>query len=51
MKAAWNVFGKSYEYRMKYNAYKEDRMRKEKEAKKNVDGQLGIEDFIGGEML
>lgn len=51
VKAAWNVFGKSYEYRMKYNAYKEDRMRKEKEAKKNVDGQLGIEDFIGGEML
>ena len=51
VQAAWNVFGKSYEYRMKYNAYKEDRMRKEKEAKKNVDGQLGIEDFIGGEML
>lgn len=51
VKAAWNVFGKSYEYRMKYNAYKEARMRKEKEAKKNVDGQLGIEDFIGGEML
>ncbi|WP_300811093.1 phosphoadenosine phosphosulfate reductase family protein [uncultured Acetatifactor sp.] len=48
VKAAWNVFGKSYEYRMKYNAYKKDRMRKEKEAKKNVDGQLGIEDFIGG---
>lgn len=25
VKAAWNIFGKSYEYRMKYNAYKESR--------------------------
>ena len=25
VKAAWNIFGKSYEYRMQYNAYKEMR--------------------------
>lgn len=25
VKAAWNIFGKSYEYRQKYNAYKEKR--------------------------
>lgn len=28
--AAWNIFGKSYEYRLKYNAYKESRMKAEK---------------------
>lgn len=26
VKAAWNIFGKSYEYREKYNRYKENRM-------------------------
>ena len=30
VKAAWNIFGKSYEYRQKYNAYKQERMAKEK---------------------
>lgn len=30
VKAAWNIFGKSYEYRQKYNAYKEERKKKEK---------------------
>lgn len=25
VKAAWNIFGKSYEYRKKYNVYKEHR--------------------------
>ncbi len=35
VKAAWNVFGKSYEYRRKYNAYKAERMR---------GGQLKIDD-------
>ena len=34
VKAAWNIFGKSYEYRMKYNEYKAKRMCKEKQAKK-----------------
>lgn len=27
VKAAWNIFGKSYEYRRKYNEYKADRMK------------------------
>lgn len=31
VKAAWNLFGKSYEYRRKYNEYKEMRMEKEKQ--------------------
>lgn len=30
VKAAWNIFGKSYEYRAKYNQYKADRMATEK---------------------
>lgn len=30
VKAAWNIFGKSYEYRRKYNAYKEERKRADK---------------------
>lgn len=29
VKAAWNIFGKSYEYRQKYNAYKKERMKSE----------------------
>lgn len=33
VKAAYNIFGKSYEYRQKYNAYKEDRKRAEKALK------------------
>lgn len=31
VKAAWNIFGKSYEYRAKYNKYKEDRRRRQNE--------------------
>ena len=30
VKAAWNIFGKSYEYRAKYNTYKAERMTAEK---------------------
>ena len=33
VKAAWNIFGKSYEYRRQYNAYKADRMAIEREKK------------------
>ena len=43
-KAAWNIFGDSYRYRQKYNEYKAERMRKEKEA-----GQMNILDFISKE--
>ena len=39
VKAAWNIFGKSYEYRKKYNEYKE--MRKARE-----NGQMSIFDFM-----
>lgn len=35
VKAAWNIFGKSYEYRKKYVAYKAKRMATEKKAAKN----------------
>lgn len=31
VKAAWNIFGKSYEYRQKYNEYKDEMKRKEKQ--------------------
>ena len=34
VKAAWNIFGKSYEYRAKYNEYKEARRQAELETKK-----------------
>lgn len=46
VKAAWNIFGKSYEYRKKYNEYKQKRMVQEKEAAANVDGQMSLKDFI-----
>ncbi len=47
VKAAWNIFGKSYEYRKKYNAYKDTRMREEKKRKANVDGQMDFFDLLG----
>lgn len=43
VKAAWNIFGKSYEYRKQYNDYKEKRRMDEKKKK---DGQLELSDFI-----
>lgn len=39
VKAAWNVFGKSYEYRQKYNEYKRKRM-EEEQLPKELDGQI-----------
>lgn len=33
VKAAWNIFGKSYEYRAKYNKYKEERRMAERKNK------------------
>lgn len=38
VKAAWNIFGKSYLYRQQYNAYKA--RRKQEEHDKKVDGQI-----------
>lgn len=45
VKAAWNIFGKSYKYREKYNVYKKNRLMAERERKKNVDGQMSFWDF------
>lgn len=45
VRAAWNIFGKSYEYRAKYNQYKHGRLMEERERKRNVDGQMSFEDF------
>lgn len=42
VKAAWNVFGKSYEYRAKYNEYKEKRRAGERNGE--INGQTRIED-------
>ena len=42
VKAAWNIFGKSYQYRMTYNAYKKARMQNEAELKTVVTGQLSL---------
>ena len=36
VKAAWNIFGKSYLYRQKYNAYKAKRMEEERDQKKET---------------
>lgn len=38
VRAAWNIFGDSYRYRAKYNAYKAERMRTDRE----VDGQVDL---------
>lgn len=43
VKAAWNIFGKSYEYRKLYNEYKE---RRKAEDKKKKDGQMTIDEFL-----
>lgn len=46
VKAAWNIFGKSYEYRAKYNEYKEQRKKSEKRGAECVDdGQVMLEEF------
>lgn len=48
VKAAWNIFGKSYEYRKKYNEYKERRRLEEKQKEESddqIEGQMNITDF------
>lgn len=48
VKAAWNIFGRSYEYRRKYNEYKQMRREAEKAmaARENdIEGQMRFEDF------
>lgn len=46
VKAAWNIFGKSYEYRRQYNEYK---ARRNEDAKRNndqIEGQMNIFDYL-----
>ena len=45
VKAAWNIFGKSYLYRQKYNEYKAKRMAEEE----MIPGQMSIFDLMGGQ--
>ena len=40
VKAAWNIFGDSYNYRIQYNEYKKARMQEEAELKYHIEGQL-----------
>lgn len=48
VKAAWNIFGKSYEYRKRYNEYKAKRRESEKVSSNNdqVDGQIKLFDYL-----
>lgn len=50
VKAAWSIFGKSYEYRMKYNEFKKQRNEAEKAkkiAEETMEGQMSFEDYPG----
>ena len=51
VKGAWAIFGKSYEYRQKYNEYKERRRKDESQkaadakcAQSQLDGQIRMEE-------
>lgn len=44
VKAAWYIFGKSYEYRKKYNEYKAKRMSEAKQDKQSTSAQMSFED-------
>lgn len=45
VKAAWNIFGKSYDYRKKYNEYKAKKKSEAKQAKKAAALQMSFEDL------
>ena len=45
VKAAWNIFGKSYEYRQKYNEYKAKKMEEAKQVKAASSSQMSFEDI------
>lgn len=50
VKAAWSIFGKSYEYRMKYNEFKKQRNEAEKAkktAEETMEGQMSFDDYPG----
>lgn len=42
VKAAWNVFGDSYRYRLQYNAYKATKQAQAKKRANQCDGQTGL---------
>ena len=42
VRAAWNVFGKSYVYRQEYNEYKARRDFEDRIAANHIDGQISI---------
>lgn len=44
VRAAWNIFGKSYLYRQKYNEYKEKRKAEDKKKKNGY--QMTVEDYL-----
>lgn len=48
VKAAWNIFGKSYEYRLKYNAYKEKRREAEQADKARKASQIPGQTAMAG---
>ena len=48
VRAAWNVFGDSYRYRERYNAYKARRMIEDRRAANEIEGQTTIFDFLEG---
>lgn len=45
VKAAWNIFGKSYEYRQKYNEFKAKKMEEAKQVKAASSSQMSFEDL------
>lgn len=45
VKAAWNIFGRSYEYRKKYIKYKAARIEDEKRKNRNIKGQINMFDY------
>lgn len=46
MSSAWNIFGKSYEYRKKYNDYKDCKEKERKKQESTINGQMELSDFI-----
>lgn len=49
VKAAWKVFGPSYEYREKYNEYRAKKNAEAELARGIVPGQIGFEEYLKGE--
>lgn len=49
VKAAWNIFGKSYEYRAKYNAYKQQRMQAEKSGDSRDQVKMDLAGLMDGQ--